>query len=88
MAQKLPEVHIIGEILHGYQFSSSNAFAKFTIKSGDQWDCVGGNQSGQTQVDYPGMVSFVFYIPYYMCIYIYILNKIFSLKRNIFGIIQ
>ena len=69
MAQKLPEVHIIGEILHGYQFSSSNAFAKFTIKSGDQWECVGGNQSGQTQVDYPGMVSFV--VPFFCCCIIY-----------------
>ncbi len=56
MTQPLPEVHIIGDILHGYQFSSANAFAKFDIESGEHWDCVGGEQSGQTQVDYPKMV--------------------------------
>eukprot|EP01084_Bolivina_argentea_P318942 553213_1 len=57
MSEPLPEVHIIGDISHGYQFSSANAFAKFDIHSGDNWDCVAGDQSGQTQVDYPKMFS-------------------------------
>eukprot|EP00485_Elphidium_margaritaceum_P012643 CAMPEP_0202699664 /NCGR_PEP_ID=MMETSP1385-20130828/12874_1 /ASSEMBLY_ACC=CAM_ASM_000861 /TAXON_ID=933848 /ORGANISM="Elphidium margaritaceum" /LENGTH=182 /DNA_ID=CAMNT_0049356655 /DNA_START=24 /DNA_END=572 /DNA_ORIENTATION=- len=55
MTQSLPEVHFIGEILCGHKFSSANAFAKFDVESGDHWDCTGGDQSGQTQVDYPSM---------------------------------
>ena len=56
MTQPLPEVHLIGEILNGDGFSSANAFAKLTIESGEEWDCAGGDESGQTQVEYPGMV--------------------------------
>ena len=52
MTQQLPEVHIIGEILEGYQFKSKNAFVKFNIESGKEWDCAEGDESGQTQVDY------------------------------------
>ena len=62
MSEPLPEVHIIGEILHGHQFSSCNAFAKFDIESSDKWDCVGGEESGQTQVDYPKMVCAACYL--------------------------
>eukprot|EP00484_Ammonia_sp_Unknown_P027426 CAMPEP_0197030618 /NCGR_PEP_ID=MMETSP1384-20130603/9822_1 /TAXON_ID=29189 /ORGANISM="Ammonia sp." /LENGTH=183 /DNA_ID=CAMNT_0042460005 /DNA_START=46 /DNA_END=597 /DNA_ORIENTATION=- len=54
MTETLPEVHIIGEIVAGQNFSTANAFAKFDIETGDAWDCTGGDQSGQTQVDYPG----------------------------------
>merc|ERR1712129_661596 len=57
MTQPLPEVHLIGEILNGNGFSSRNAFAKFTIESGDEWDCAGGDESGQTQVDYPRLFT-------------------------------
>lgn len=56
MSHPLPEVYLIGEIMNGNGFSSANAFAKFQIESGEEWDCAGGNESGQTQVDYPGMV--------------------------------
>ena len=84
MTQPLPEVHLIGEILNGDGFSSANAFAKFTIESGEEWDCAGGDESGQTQVDYPGMVccdAHLFHISSFMCFDV-------SSRENIFGIIQ
>ena len=77
MTEQLPEVHIIGEILHGYKFSSSNAFAKFTIESGDQWDCAGGDQSGQTQVDYPGLVYLYLYLIFFLSFSFFRFNNFF-----------
>ena len=57
MSQPLPEVHIIGEIVSGHGFSGSNAFAKYSMKSGSKWDCVCGEESDQTQTDYPRRFS-------------------------------
>lgn len=54
----LPEVHIIGELLHGQDFKLPNAFCKYQIDSGKHWDCVEGHESGQTQVDYPSSSKF------------------------------
>ncbi len=48
-----PEVHIIGEIVGGDFPEDSNCFAAFSIEFGSEWSLVGGDSSGQTQVDYP-----------------------------------
>lgn len=50
-----PELHIIGEIVGGTfpGASTDNSFASFTIKHGSEWILVGGDELGQTQVDYP-----------------------------------
>ena len=48
-----PEIHVVGEIIGGSGFSSNNAFCTYEITSGKQWVCVGGNEQGQSQVDYP-----------------------------------
>ena len=60
MTKNYPEVHIIGEIKHGQQIKGKNLFAKFEIKSGDEWDVVDGDEKGQTQCDYPGSVCIVY----------------------------
>ena len=62
-----PEVHLIGQIVGGSGFSTDNAFCRFEIKHGENWSIVGGDCSGQTQVDYPE-VRYIFYIHIY---YIY-----------------
>jgi len=48
-----PEVHIIGEITGASELSVDNSYCAFEIKTGKFWSCVGGDVSGQTQVDYP-----------------------------------
>jgi hypothetical protein len=48
-----PEVHVVGEIIGGSGFDYDNAFCKHEVKSGNQWVCVGGEEKGQSQCDYP-----------------------------------
>jgi hypothetical protein len=48
-----PEVHIIGEVVGGSGYSTDNAFCLFEVKHGQDWVCVGGDEQGQTQCDYP-----------------------------------
>lgn len=48
-----PEVHIVGEILGASDLESDNAFCVFQVKTGKYWSCVGGEEEGQTQTDYP-----------------------------------
>lgn len=48
-----PELHVVGEILGGSGFQMDNAFCLYEMKTGKQWLCVGGDESGQTQIDYP-----------------------------------
>lgn len=48
-----PEVHIVGEIVGGSKFDSDNSFCVFSVKRNKEWQCVGGEEQGQTQVDYP-----------------------------------
>lgn len=48
-----PEVHIVGEIEGGSGLNSNNSFCLFSVKCGKEWICVGGDEKGQTQVDYP-----------------------------------
>jgi len=50
---KEPEVHIIGEIVGASDLETDNAFCVFQVKTGRYWSCVGGDEQGQTQVDYP-----------------------------------
>lgn len=47
-----PEVHIIGEIVGGEGFGKGVS-CKFVVQTGPAWKFLQGNQSGQTQVDYP-----------------------------------
>eukprot|EP00472_Partenskyella_glossopodia_P008337 CAMPEP_0197541050 /NCGR_PEP_ID=MMETSP1318-20131121/66945_1 /TAXON_ID=552666 /ORGANISM="Partenskyella glossopodia, Strain RCC365" /LENGTH=175 /DNA_ID=CAMNT_0043100183 /DNA_START=1149 /DNA_END=1675 /DNA_ORIENTATION=- len=60
-----PELHVIGEIKGGDGFKYDNAFCAFWVEKGKFWECVGGKESGQTQVDYPesGRDSFVWNHP-------------------------
>jgi hypothetical protein len=44
---------VVGEIVGGRGLDSDNAFCVFEVRAGETWDCVGGEPSGQTQVDYP-----------------------------------
>lgn len=51
-----PEVHVIGEIVGAEfpgQYIATNAFAGWECKAGKEWTLVGGDEKGQTQVDYP-----------------------------------
>jgi len=48
-----PEVHVLGQIHGATGLPADCAFCAFTIETGDQWECVGGADRGQTQVDYP-----------------------------------
>jgi B9 domain-containing protein 2 len=53
-----PELHIIGEIVGASSLdpngdAAGNAFCAWELKTGRYWNCVGGHESGQTQVDYP-----------------------------------
>jgi B9 domain-containing protein 2 len=48
-----PEVHIIGQLVGGSGFTSDNALCAYTFHCGDTWECVEGEEQGQTQVDYP-----------------------------------
>ncbi len=34
----------------------NNAFCAFNVEKGAKWVCVGGDENGQTQVDYPKQV--------------------------------
>jgi B9 domain-containing protein 2 len=47
-----PELHIVGELTGGSGFDADNAFCKFDARVGPTWLCVGGDEQGQTQVDY------------------------------------
>jgi B9 domain-containing protein 2 len=49
-----PELHVIGEVTMGFKFRTTNAFCKWDVSAGPTWLCVGGDESGQTQVDYAG----------------------------------
>ena len=48
-----PEMHVIGEIVGCSGLDDENVFATFEVVKGKEWSCVGGEQKGQTQVDYP-----------------------------------
>lgn len=48
-----PEVHLIGEIVGSSGFDDPGTFCAFEIKRGKEWQLVGGDEKGQTQVDYP-----------------------------------
>lgn len=48
-----PEVHVLGQVRGLSGFDGDNAFAAFEVRHGEAWECVGGDLSGQTQVDYP-----------------------------------
>jgi B9 domain-containing protein 2 len=48
-----PEIHFVGQILGGDFPEDTNAFAAYHIAHGSEWSLVGGDSSGQTQVDYP-----------------------------------
>lgn len=48
-----PEIHLIGEIVGASGLTSDNAFCVFQVKTGRYWSCVGGEEEGQTQTDYP-----------------------------------
>eukprot|EP01083_Nonionella_stella_P040171 109176_1 len=48
-----PELHVIGEFVGGTGFDFDNAFGRFQFVAGESWELVGGQDKGQTQVDYP-----------------------------------
>jgi len=48
-----PEVHVLGELAGGAGFETDNAFCVYSIGHGKEWTLVGGDEKGQTQVDYP-----------------------------------
>lgn len=48
-----PELHVLGEIVGASGVESENACVGFELVKGKEWLCVGGDQKGQTQVDYP-----------------------------------
>lgn len=50
---KEPEVHIVGEIVGISGMDAANAFCVFEVRTGRYWSKVGGEDKGQTQVDYP-----------------------------------
>eukprot|EP00954_Amorphochlora_amoebiformis_P006577 515553-Amorphochlora_amoeboformis.AAC.2 len=60
-----PELHVVGEICAGKGFASSNALCGYSVVKGKYWECVGGKETGQTQVDYPdsGLNNFVWNHP-------------------------
>jgi B9 domain-containing protein 2 len=47
-----PELHLVGQITSG-RFQQSNAFIAYHLTCGNGWTCVGGEEKGQTHVDYP-----------------------------------
>ncbi|ETL82696.1 hypothetical protein F441_17812 [Phytophthora nicotianae CJ01A1] len=49
-----PEVHLIGEIVSGHGFGVYGGLTcKWRVEYGSRWSLVAGDQSGQTQLDYP-----------------------------------
>lgn len=57
-----PELHIIGEIIGASRLDpngrlAENAFCAWELKTGRYWQCVGGQESGQTQADYPASLD-------------------------------
>ncbi len=52
-----PEVHFVGQLMGGDFPEDSNAFAAYRVEFGSEWTLVGGDESGQTQVDYPSAPS-------------------------------
>ncbi|KAG7398677.1 B9 domain-containing protein 2 [Phytophthora boehmeriae] len=49
-----PEVHLVGEIVSGQGFGTGWGFCcKWRVEYGSRWSHIAGDQSGQTQVDYP-----------------------------------
>ncbi|KAF4317269.1 hypothetical protein BBO99_00008173 [Phytophthora kernoviae] len=52
-----PEVHLVGEIISGQGFGTGWGFCcKWRVEYGSRWSHIAGDQSGQTQVDYPPSV--------------------------------
>ena len=49
----MAEVHLIGEIVGGDGFCSSNLFCKWGLVVGSAWKVLEGQHEGQTQVDHP-----------------------------------
>eukprot|EP00040_Diaphanoeca_grandis_P017619 m.92247 g.92247 ORF g.92247 m.92247 type:complete len:176 (-) comp26531_c0_seq1:373-900(-) len=49
----MAEVHVIGELVGGKDFPSSNLFCKWGAVAGGGWKALEGLVSGQTQVDHP-----------------------------------
>ncbi|KAL3667269.1 hypothetical protein V7S43_007501 [Phytophthora oleae] len=49
-----PEVHLIGEIVSGRGFGTAGGLTcKWRVEYGSRWIHIAGDQSGQTQLDYP-----------------------------------
>lgn len=49
-----PEVHLVGEIVSGQGFGVGFGFCcKWRVEYGSRWSHIAGDQSGQTQVDFP-----------------------------------
>lgn len=55
----MAEVHLIGELVGGDGFCSSNLFCKWGLVVGSAWKVLEGQHEGQTQVDHP-QVTIIF----------------------------
>lgn len=49
----MAEVHLIGELVGGDGFCSTNLFCKWGLVVGSAWKVLEGQHEGQTQVDHP-----------------------------------
>ena len=52
----MAEVHLIGELVGGDGFCSTNLFCKWGLVVGSAWKVLEGQHEGQTQVDHPQVV--------------------------------
>ena len=51
----MAELHVIGSLEGGTDFSSANLFCKFKIETGSAWRLLEGATEGQTHVDFPAV---------------------------------
>ncbi|QDZ23668.1 B9 domain-containing protein [Chloropicon primus] len=49
----MAEVHILGQIVGGSNFSNKNIFCKWGVQTGQNFELVEGITEGQTQIDHP-----------------------------------
>ncbi|XP_011409625.1 PREDICTED: B9 domain-containing protein 2-like [Amphimedon queenslandica] len=49
----MAELHVIGQLVGGYDFHSCDLFCKWGLAHGSNWNVIEGKSEGQTQVDHP-----------------------------------
>ena len=49
----MAELHVIGQLVGGYDFPSCDLFCKWGLAHGSNWNVIEGKSEGQTQVDHP-----------------------------------